>query len=268
MADRASSRVEKRGMMRAARFRREAGWLLRDKYGGRASPEFFADCVRVKKGEPMDYVIGWTPFLGVRLDLSSRPFIPRPETEYWTKRAIGAMRARKLVRSGRGARVLDFFAGSGAIGIAVLAGVPHTHVTFGEIDHGARKQIKKNISLNQISRARVRVVKTDVWKGITGTFDLILANPPYATVKNTERAVLRNEPRGAILGGGRDGLSLIEKFFALARSHLNRDGELWMEFHSPQKDAIARYARSAGFCVAFHKDQYHRWRYLTARGSP
>ena len=61
---------------------RDKNWLLRDKYHGIETPAFFADLERLVKGEPLDYVIGWREFLGVKIDLSERPLIPREETEF------------------------------------------------------------------------------------------------------------------------------------------------------------------------------------------
>ena len=65
---------------------REEEWVLREKYGGDASAAGFSeDCDRLAKGEPVAYVIGWQPFLGLKIRLDSKPLIPRPETEWWTE---------------------------------------------------------------------------------------------------------------------------------------------------------------------------------------
>jgi methylase of polypeptide subunit release factors len=62
--------------------------LVRDKYDGDASRVTQEDRDRLDTGEPLAYVIGWAPFLNLRIDLSSRPLIPRPETEWWTELLI------------------------------------------------------------------------------------------------------------------------------------------------------------------------------------
>ena len=62
--------------------------LVRDKYDGDQHADLSADIARLAQGEPLAYVIGWQPFLGLSIDLSTRPLIPRPETEWWTELLI------------------------------------------------------------------------------------------------------------------------------------------------------------------------------------
>ncbi|MBI2577656.1 MAG: methyltransferase [Candidatus Wildermuthbacteria bacterium] len=74
-------------------FGQEITLLLNEKYGGQMTEEAKEDIGRIRAGEPVDYVIGWTEFLGCKIDLSARPFIPRTETEYWVEKAIDDVRA-------------------------------------------------------------------------------------------------------------------------------------------------------------------------------
>src|SRR3990167_81630 len=157
-------------------FKRDTAWLLRDKYHGYLTENFFYDIYRIKMGEPIDYVIGWLPFLGCRIDLSFRPFIPRTETEFWTKNAI---EDAKLRFRNRAIKVLDIFAGSGSIGIATLKHILRVKVDFAEIDKNFCQQIEKNLVLNQIVLDRSRIICSDIFSDICGKYDLILANPPY-----------------------------------------------------------------------------------------
>lgn len=63
-------------------------WLLEEKYKGIPSAEYEADLRRLEAGEPLAYVIGSIPFCHTKIFLESKPLIPRPETEYWTMKAI------------------------------------------------------------------------------------------------------------------------------------------------------------------------------------
>jgi release factor glutamine methyltransferase len=110
---------------------KEERQLLDEKYAGNAAAEGFKDDrKRLAAGEPLAYVIGWQPFLGLKIYLDSRPLIPRPETEWWTEELIKHLNERF---GDAPFRLLDLCAGSGAIGIAVLAMMPGARVSFGEL---------------------------------------------------------------------------------------------------------------------------------------
>ena len=125
----------------------EKTWLLAEKYGGVEGEAFHTDCRRLEAGEPLAYIIGWTPFLDCRIYLDSKPLIPRPETEYWTERVIKALQGvATAAPSPR--RVLDLGAGSGAIGVAIAKALPTALVTFADIDPAHLPTIECNLSQN------------------------------------------------------------------------------------------------------------------------
>src|SRR5258708_1468928 len=97
-------------------FEKEINWLHKEKYAHLPDPASIPerDVRRILKGEPVDYVIGWKPFLNCVIDLSKKPLIPRPETEFWTEQFILSYKSKVKNRK---LRVLDMFSGSGAIGI-------------------------------------------------------------------------------------------------------------------------------------------------------
>ncbi|MDO8520716.1 MAG: HemK/PrmC family methyltransferase [bacterium] len=148
---------------------KERTWLLNEKYSGVETPAFRTDLKRLERGEPLAYIIGWVDFLGCRIDLSARPLIPRPETEFWVEQAMAEVTSGQwLVASRKNSlKILDLFAGSGCIGIALLKHLPNAMVDFGEKDPRLCKQIEKNIALNAIDPKRTRVIQTDVFSNIT-----------------------------------------------------------------------------------------------------
>lgn len=243
---------------------KEIGWLLREKHKGVKTPGFLKDTERLKRGEPVDYVIGFTDFFGCRIDLSQKPLIPRSETEYWAEQAIEEIKKDKK----ESLRCLDVFAGSGCVGIAVLKHVSGARVDFAEKYSHWCGQIRVNLTLNHIASARWRVIQSDVFSRVKGKYDYIFANPPYiaeSRLKKVQPSVAKWEPKQALFAG-RDGLAFIEKFLSQAKHHLNPGGKIWMEFDSWQKPAIDRLLKHYGYAhFDLRKDQYKKWRsiYIT-----
>src|SRR5512138_3415194 len=96
---------------------REEEWLLKEKWNGEKSEGFFADCQRLRDGEPLAYVIGHTPFLNTIIYLDSKPLIPRVETEFWVEKAIMEIQDFSRGQTLGTVQVLDVCAGSGCIGV-------------------------------------------------------------------------------------------------------------------------------------------------------
>lgn len=244
------------------------GWLKRDKYQGQevSSEKLAVDLVRLRRGEPLDYVIGWRDFLGCRIDLSERPLIPREETEYWVDLAISDLKKDKRPKI----KCLDLFAGSGCIGLAVLARDKRATVTFADKNFSALTTIKKSLKLNKskIGFGRTKVVKSDVWSNLPGRFDYIFANPPYIPIgKKLPRSVVGYEPKEALFGGA-DGLDLIKKFLDQAREHLEPEGKIYLEFGFGQKQKLQKSLKNLGFLsYQFGKDQFGRYRFAVIKNS-
>ena len=240
----------------------EESWLLAEKYGNVPCVAYERDRSRLAKGEPLGYVIGSVPFLNCTFDLSLRPHIPRPETEFWTEQMVKHLRddSREHIRC------LDMFAGSGCIGVAVLAHLPRVTVTFADVSVRCVRQIKKNIEQNTIEASRAEVIRSDLFSGLNGCrYDYIFANPPYLSRKGRHRidsAVLSYEPHLSLFAGD-NGLSLIRRFLEEAGDHLVPGGMIVMEFDDIQRDMVQKIAHYYGFMHAdFQKDQYGLWRFV------
>jgi len=228
----------------------------------------------MKSEEPLDYRIGWREFLGCRIDLSTRPLIPRDETEFWLAEAL------KEIKQGptAGKQVLDLFAGSGCIGLAVLKHCPGVGVTFGEREAKFCAQILKNIKLNPPAKfdslttlesplkgsSVNEIISTDIFSKIKGKFDYLFANPPYVATKRSriQTSVRDWEPAEALLAGA-DGLAVIRPFLAEAKNHLRPGGKIYLEFGYGQKGALEKLLRRNGYKTwSFHRDQFGRWRWV------
>ncbi len=221
--------------------------------------EVFDDLKKLKQGMPLAYLIGFVPFLKVKIDLSLRPLIPRAETEYWVGEVI--LRCKKEPKT-----CLDMFAGSGCVGLSLLGQWSEVRVDFVDIDQKCLDQVRINIARNKIDPSRIFLIRSDVFDRVEGSYDLILANPPYidpGCLSGLPRSVKEYEPLKALLAGDQ-GLALIKKFLRTVRSHLNPGGFFVMEFNPSQKKKIEALVSSQFHCE-FNRDQYGRWRFLIGR---
>lgn len=233
--------------------------LRREKYGGRKDADMADDLKRLVEGEPLAYVIGHIPFLGLSIALDSRPLIPRPETEWWTEELCKYIGERKM-------RVLDLCAGSGAIGLAVLRHCKQTQVSFGEITEQHSEQIKRNLERNVLDTSRADVRSGNLFSPFMGErFSIIATNPPYIPdARVLPKSVVAFEPHEALFAGS-DGFSVIEQLVKQAPSHLLPGGELWMECDSGNSGIAKEMALVAGFSHAeIRIDPYGRPRLLVA----
>ena len=253
-------------MMKKFKYARDVARLLHEKYLLSDAAGAAADIERLTSGEPLDYVIGWVPFLGADIDLSLHPFVPRPETEYWVSKCIATL---KNLKQKKPLHILDIFAGSGCIGIAILRAVPKSRVTFAEKNRRFIEEIRINLRLNGIKPVSAPVVQSDIFKKIRGRFDVILANPPYVgALSRLDEQVRRFEPKEAYWGG-KNGLGVIDVFLKEARKHLLPGGTIWMEHGAWQKEPIRKLLKKLGYIhFSFYRDQYGRPRFAVIVNAP
>ena len=237
---------------------RDRDLLIRDKYDGDADTDIASDMARLSEGEPLAYVIGWVPFLGLRIDLASRPLIPRPETEWWTEELIAHLRERF---GDSPFALLDLCAGSGAIGLAVLKAFPNARVTFAELVPEHLESIRSSIALNGLESSHAKLVASDLFADLgQERFDVIATNPPYIPEgRSLESSVTEYEPEEALFSG-EDGLSLIRRIAAGAKDHLAPGGKLWLEADIENIEEARRLLAISAEKAEIRNDLYGRTR--------
>jgi len=208
-------------------------------------------------------------FLNCKIDLSRRVFQPRIETEFWAKKAIKDVRMVKCSNVGM-LKVLDIFAGTGCIGIAILKACPELcrRVDFADISKEALEQIKINLKLNKIPKSRFKIYQSNFFEKLKRRkYDVVFANPPYVAldrIKEVQKEVLEKEPKIALFAG-KDGMDFIEKFLKEVKNHLKPGGIFYLEFDPLQKRKIKEIMKREGFQFSFHKDQFKKFRWLRAK---
>lgn len=242
---------------------KELELIVRDKYHGDTALLTQDDRDRLAAGEPLAYIIGWVPFLGLEIHLDSHPLIPRPETEWWTGQLLTHLKKRF---GDKPFSFLDLCAGSGCIGLAVMQAFTHAHVTFAELsaEHGAL--IETNITRNGLDPARASIYIGDLFSSVPKhtPFDCIASNPPYIPEDRIlEPSVSQFEPTEALMSGP-DGLTLIRRIASQCSSYLTSHGEVWIECDIANVAATAALFEESGFRTKQCADQYGRRRLVLA----
>jgi ribosomal protein L3 glutamine methyltransferase len=126
-------------------------------------------------------------------------------------------------------RVLDLCTGSGCLAILAALAFPKARVEGSDLSRDALAVASRNVSRYKL-KTRVKLVRSDLFAGLNGRYDLILSNPPYVTAKSMEKlpAEYRREPRMA-LASGDDGLDHTRRILVHAKRHLNPGGLLVCE---------------------------------------
>ncbi len=267
-------------------------WLLEEKYGGVTSEAFEADKERLASGEPLAYVIGHQPFLGLKIYLDSHPLIPRVETEWWTEQLLQKIRdeqgyqipevsqadepraskfsAENYASPECGTRAnltfLDLCAGSGAIGCAALAHLPGAEVYFGEVDPAHEATILKNIRENELDETRAHIGIGDLFKPFDNMkFDVIATNPPYVPADCVlPQSVADYEPSLALFAGS-DGLDYIRRIATELPQRLNAGGVAWIECDRGHAEVTRDLFTAEGFNAEIRADQYAQPRMVVVR---
>lgn len=134
--------------------------------------------------KPLQYIIGWVPFLDLHIFVEPPVLIPRPETEEWTAKLIQQL--KKLPE--KNISILDLATGSGCIALALGKNFPDARILATDISEQALNLAHKNAKQNKIHN--VEFIKSNCYTSIPRkyVFDLIVSNPPY--ISQTEWEIL------------------------------------------------------------------------------
>jgi release factor glutamine methyltransferase len=201
-------------------------------------------------GEPLQHLLGTVEFCGREFDCDGRALVPRPETEELVSRVLGRV-------SAEGGRALDMGAGSGVIGLTLAHERPGWEVVLADVSAEALALAAQNREkVGLADEARVVLVESDLFEGVEGDFDVIVANLPYVAERersSLSREVLR-DPETALYGGA-EGTEVMARFVPEAAGRLRAGGLLAMEIGVGQGEAVANFVKNAGLTdVSLEKD--------------
>ena len=195
---------------------------------------------RLEKGEPLQYVIGSTPFCGLTFKVDGRVLIPRPETAELVEWV-----AQDAAPSGS---LLDVGTGSGCIAVSLAHRLKGWKVQGWDISDGALEVARGNNSLNGTD---VEFRKVDILNARENVkADVIVSNPPY--VMESEKAlmedtVLEFEPHLALFVKDNDSLLYYRAIAEFGRRALNPGGRLYFEINPLKVEEMKQMLIEAGY---------------------
>lgn len=189
----------------------------------------------LKKGKPVQYIVGNVDFYDVNLLVNENVLIPRFETETLVEKTINY--AKELTEP---LDILDIGTGSGAIAIT-LAKHLSCHVLATDISEEALEIAKINSKRNNV---QIDFKQSDILKNVQGKFDIIISNPPYiAKDEVIDDLVKDNEPHLALYAE-EDGLYFYRNILENVKPFLKEKSLIAFEIGMTQSAAITKLAQN------------------------
>ena len=213
--------------------------------------------LRRMQREPVQYITGEAPFMGLTLMVTPDVLIPRSDTEILCEQVIA--------RVPRGGTLLDIGTGSGALAVACAVLRPDVHVTAVDLSFRALEVAKENARRQGV---RVRFLQGDLTRPVEGErFDVICSNPPY--IAQEERPLLSEEvlcePEMALFAP-ENGLQMYRRLADEAPGCLQPGGALLVEIGWKQKDDVSKLFARCFRQVRALRDYGGNWRVVIAEG--
>lgn len=207
--------------------------------------DFHFTVKRLKTYEPIQYILGEAPFLGLLLQVSPHTLIPRPETEELAQLIIDSINHETSL--------LDIGTGSGCIPIAIKGAKPGVEVFATDVSSEALSVAQRNAEQNgvEIKFAQHDILSdTSLPDNFPGKFDIIVSNPPYVrhSEKNfMQKSVLDYEPHLALFVEDNDPLIFYRKIAQCASQWLNENGKLYFEINQYLAEQTLKMIEKEGF---------------------
>lgn len=196
--------------------------------GAATSPAELAAMVEQRvSGQPLEYILGWVEFCGLRIAVDTGVFVPRQRTAFLVSEAVAQVGLQQLDRP---IVIVDLCCGSGAIGVAVRSALGRVELHAADVDPVAVRCARRNVE-----PVGGRVYQGDLYEplpaNLRGRVDLLLVNAPYvptAAIELMPPEARDYEARVALDGGG-DGLDVHRRVAAAATQWLAPGGHLLIE---------------------------------------
>ena len=213
---------------------------------------------RKADGEPLSHIVGFQPFCGLDIIVTPDVLTPRPETEDLVEQVSAHFERKKSYT------FLDMCTGSGCIAVALAKKFPNARILAVDVSQEALTVAQQNIRKHKLED-RIQLLQSNLWEEVMGTFDLIIANPPYIPTENLDGLTreVQHEPRLA-LDGGADGFEITRPLCQAADGFLNPGGLLALELDDGQAWPLARGLAEIGWQANVKKDIFNVERFVFA----
>ena len=207
-------------------------------------------------GEPVQYILGHTSFMGLDIRVGPGVLIPRSETEI----LVDCVLEHLGTTGNQPQSVLDIGSGSGCIAIALSKLANNVRVSAVEKSPTALEIARENA---RILEAPVTWIAGDFFEQLphlAESFDIVVSNPPYVTGAEwqaLETQVRDFEPKEALVGGGPDGLGFYRDLAAGLDRILNPGGAIFLETGHQQAKAVAAILEARELTTAIRRDYSH-----------
>ncbi|MFD0150431.1 putative protein N(5)-glutamine methyltransferase [Streptomyces sp. NPDC055721] len=198
-------------------------------------------------GLPLEHVVGYAEFCGLRIEVDAEVFVPRRRTEALVRMAAELAPARAVV--------VDLCCGSGALGVALAAALDEVELYAADVDPAAVRCARRNVT-----PVGGEVYEGDLFAplpaGLKGRVDVLLSNVPYVPTVEIELlpAEARDHEARVALDGGVDGLAVLRRVVAEAAEWLAPWGVLLFETSERQADEAVAAVSGAGLLAQVDTD--------------
>jgi release factor glutamine methyltransferase len=221
--------------------------------------------IRLKTGEPVQYILGHTEFYGLQFKVNPSVLIPRPETEELVEWAILSVGSSQLAVG----NILDIGTGSGCIAISLKKNLADAQVSAIDISTEALKTAKENAELNNVN---INFIQADIlnlkFEIENSNFEIIISNPPYVTFEDKKQMhinVTDFEPHKALFVPEDDPLVFYKAIANFAADHLEKGGLLFFEINESYGEQIVDVLAHKLFKnIELMKDMSDRFRMIKA----
>ncbi|OGB84759.1 protein-(glutamine-N5) methyltransferase, release factor-specific [candidate division TM6 bacterium RIFCSPHIGHO2_12_FULL_32_22] len=176
----------------------------------------------IEENRPIQYIIGNTDFLDLKIKVKEPILIPRSETEEWVNNLLNKFKNFENHKL----KIVDIGTGTGCIAIALAKFFKNSEIFAIDINPVALELAQENAELNKIKN--IKFVESDLFSNFDEKVDIIVSNPPYISLKDYENldASVKSWEDKTALTAEDDGLFIIKKIIEESKNYLLKDSIL------------------------------------------